>query len=471
MERISNLIEVSQRYLWASFMLLLSQMGHAQEWPEPAVLETSQYLCKEAHRREAYNTEFLQLFTTLVQGKDDWLFRTDVELGHEFGPAESALPELQRFNDALQSMGTTLIVVSQPTRGLVHRNKLPDDSYYIYDYERAAKAFSESRDRFRAAGIFTPDLTALLDEDEPDSFFFKRDHHWSPYGAQRTAQLVAEEIKQHPLYADLPKKEYTTRRIGYLRKDGSLGVAASKICGIQQNIQTVPELVTETAETDSEAVDLFSDDGEPMVAIVGTSNTKGSVNYNFAGYLQEYLSVDILNEAMAGGSFNGALDQYLPSPLFQDSPPVFLIWEVPVYHQLSNEAFYRQMIPAVYNGCEQQKTVLQRKVKLKPGNNQLFHNARGGVLPLISKDYMVDLQFSDSRIYKFKTIFWYLNGKKEKVQIDRNPRVRHEGRYFIELSQKPRWAEETFLSLELDMPETLPSGTTVVAKMCQRPDL
>ena len=445
------------------------QKSYALNLPEPDILETSHQLCEEAESRVSYDTEFLKLFTTLVQGKEDWLFRTDIELSHTFGPADSALPELARFKKALNTVGTELIIVSQPTRGLIHPNKLPEDSYYKYDFEEAAKGFADSRDRIRSTGIFTPDLTPLLNEDEKNSFFFKRDHHWSPYGAQRTAKLVAEAIKQHPLYDDLSKKEFSTKRIGYLRKDGSLGVAASKICNIQQPIQTVPAYLTEEVEGEQDTLDLFSDNGVPQVTIVGTSNTKGSANYNFAGFLKEYLSVDMLNEAMAGGSFNGALDQYIPSEHFQETPPVFLIWEIPVYHQLSNEAFYRQLIPSVFGGCDNQEIVLESKVKLSPGSNEIFDNASHGVLPIVSKDYMIDFQFSDASVYKFNPVIWYLNGKKEKVSIDRNHRVKHEGRYFLELSRKPRWADQTFLSLELEMRDVIPEELEVTARMCKIP--
>lgn len=462
--RRTTVITLGLACLWGT------SISCAQALPAPDAFESALSLCPEALEKDAYNTDFLESFTTLVQGKDGWLFRSDVELGYDFGPAESALPELKRFADALRQAGTELMVVAQPTRGLVHRRQLPDDSV-SYDYDRAAKAYADALERFRSVGIATPDLTSLLNENESQGYFFKRDHHWTPYGAQRTARLVADSIQQLPLYEGLAKKTFSTQRVGYLTKDGTLGMAASKLCGVDHPIQTVPSYQTEANDNEGAALDLFSDAGEPQVTIVGTSNTKSNVNYNFTGFLQEYLSLDILNEAMAGGGFNGALEQYLPSVHFQETPPKLLIWEVPSYHLLGNETFYRQIIPAVFNGCENQRVTLQNTVSLKPGGNEIFNNASQGILPLKSRDYLLDLQISDASINKFKVFVWYLNGKKEKVSIDRNARIAHEGRHYLELSQKPQWANETFLALELEMPETLPEGVSVTARLCQRPDL
>ena len=82
-------------------------------------------LCPQAANRAAYTTRFLQSFTTLVQGKDGWLFRTDDDLRTSFGPDAEGMRSLKRLNAALQSRGVELVMVYQPSRGLMHADKLP----------------------------------------------------------------------------------------------------------------------------------------------------------------------------------------------------------------------------------------------------------------------------------------------------------------------------------------------------------
>jgi alginate biosynthesis protein AlgX len=68
-------------------------------------------LCPQAANRGAYTTGFLQSFTTLVQGKDGWLFRTDDDLRTSFGPDAEGMKSLKRLNAALKSRGVELVMV------------------------------------------------------------------------------------------------------------------------------------------------------------------------------------------------------------------------------------------------------------------------------------------------------------------------------------------------------------------------
>jgi alginate biosynthesis protein AlgX len=60
------------------------------------VVEPCCDLCPQAANRNAYTTRFLQSFTTLVQGKDGWLFRTDDDLRTTFGPDAQGISALKR---------------------------------------------------------------------------------------------------------------------------------------------------------------------------------------------------------------------------------------------------------------------------------------------------------------------------------------------------------------------------------------
>jgi len=81
-------------------------------------------LCPEAHDEKNYVSRYQQNFTTLVQAQGDWLFRTREDLRTEFDTTPEGYRRMQMLHDAFKSKGVELVVVYQPTRGLVARNKL-----------------------------------------------------------------------------------------------------------------------------------------------------------------------------------------------------------------------------------------------------------------------------------------------------------------------------------------------------------
>ena len=72
-----------------------------------------------AHDAKNYITRYQQNFTTLVQAQGDWLFRTREDLRTEFNTTPAGYRRLQQLHDAFKSKGVELVVVYQPTRGLV----------------------------------------------------------------------------------------------------------------------------------------------------------------------------------------------------------------------------------------------------------------------------------------------------------------------------------------------------------------
>jgi alginate biosynthesis protein AlgX len=264
----------------------------AQEAPH-YTLELCCKLCPAAQDLKAYNTAELARNRTLIDGQDGWLYRSDFDLRTDFTSANpDAYTHLRRFAQALRTRGTELVLVYLPTRGLVHPDALTPDQRTRYDYDTAARNYAAELDAFRAQGIQVPDLTPLLGEPlRQDAYYFKRDRHWTPSGAQRTAQLVAETVRRLPVYAELSKQTFTTERTGVLRKDGSLQQAVAQLCRFQYSSQWVPAFTTKANGITSAA---------PEITLVGTSFSAEAVNYNFRGYLQENLGVPIHNASVAG---------------------------------------------------------------------------------------------------------------------------------------------------------------------------
>lgn len=430
--------------------------------PEPKyVVEPCCQLCPRAADRSVYNTKFLESFVPLIQGKDGWLFRGD-DLRTTFGPDEDGFKELKRFRDALKKRGTDLVIVYQPTRGMLHADKLPASLRKTYNRDLATFSYALTLQRFRNAGLIAPDLTAVLRMPNDPPYFFRGDHHWTPYGSQRTARIVADAIKAMPSYRQLPKVKFTTERVGLLAKKGTIYKAATLICGNGYAEQYVDRFATSSDAGD----DLFGEQQMPEVALMGTSNS--DTPYNFAGFLSEDLGVDIYNGSVVGGRHDGALLQYLPSDEFQKRPPRIIVWEVEPNSNLSQRLFYRQVIPMVTNGCRTRPAILQRKVTLKGSMSEVLFNGGGKVLPLLGKDHVLDLQFSDPNVRQMQAVVWYTNGSKETIDFKNSPYVDSRGRFVVELRNDLDWGQRTFMSLDLHRPDVVKEGVGVTATLCAK---
>lgn len=452
----------------ATLLLAALAAGWPARAPEAApapryVVEPCCDLCSRASSPQSYNTKFLESFVTLSQGKDGWLFRSD-DLRTTFGPDADGYKELKRFARALKRRGVDLVAVYQPPRGLLHRDKLPRAMRKAYNYDLAKFSYGLTLQRFRNAGLVTPDLGQLVRTDSAQPFFFRGDHHWTPYGAQRTARVVADAIKGLPSYRGMPKSKFTTERTGILMKKGTLYKAAALICGSGYAEQYVDRYAT----SGEESSDLFGETSVPPVTLAGTSNSDSA--YNFAGFLSEYLGVDVLNASVAGGRHDGALLQYLPSDEFQKAPPKALLWEFETNHNLSQRTFYRQVIPLVSNGCRSKRPILSNRVSLRGQRNEVLFNGGGRVLPLLGKQHLIDLQFSDPSVREIEAVIWYTNGSKETLDLKYSPYVEGRGRFVFELRNEPEWAERTFMSLDLRQPDSVKSGVEISAQLCARDD-
>ena len=427
------------------------------------VVEPCCDLCPRAAQRAAYNTKFLESFTTLTQGRDGWLFRSD-DLRTTFGPDADGYAQLKRFSDALKKKGVDLVAVYQPTRGMLHKDKLPRAMQKTYSADLAKFSYQLTLERFRKIGLVTPDLTQVLRETHGQDFFFRGDHHWTPYGAERTAHVVADTIKRLPSYQGMPKMKFMTERTGVFMKKGTMYKAAMLICGPGYPEQYVDRFST-SAEGGS---DLFGETEIPPITLAGTSNSDSA--YNFAGFLSQDLGVDILNVAIAGGRHDGALLQYLPSDEFQKNTPKVLIWEFETNHNLSQRAFYRQVVPMVSNGCRTKPQLLKNNVEVRGARSEVLFNGGGKVMPLLGKRHLIDLQFSDPTVKEIEAVIWYTNGSKETLDLRYSPYVDARGRFVFELRDDAEWGDRTFMSLDLRQPESMAKASKVDAALCARDD-
>ncbi|MFK0088152.1 alginate O-acetyltransferase [Pseudomonas sp. NPDC090755] len=426
-------------------------------------------LCPEAHDASRYTTRYQQNFTTLVQAQGDWLFRTREDLRTEFDTTPAGYRRLQQLHDAFKARGVELVIVYQPTRGLVNRNMLNPADKAAFNYAKALGNYQAMLGRFSKMGYNVPDLSPLTNEqlaaaDQGKDFYFRGDQHWTPYGAERAAKIVADTVHKMPAFAGIPRREFESHKSGRMGKTGTLHNVAGQLCGTSYAVQYMDQFITEP-KGESGGGDLFGDAGNPQITLVGTSHS--GKNYNFSGFLEQYIGADVLNVAFPGGGLEGSMIQYLGSDEFQNSPPKILIWEFSPLYRLDQETIWRQMLALVDNGCEGKPALMKASTTLKPGKNELMVNGKGGVIKdLVNGRHQLDIRFEDTSVKVLQATLWYLNGRHEDVKIEKPETSDTDGRFAFQLREDEDWASQTLLAVELQGPQS--GSQKVEATLCKR---
>lgn len=426
-------------------------------------------LCPRAAEPDAYETTYMKSAMLLAAGDDGWLFRTNMDLVEDVQPIDPLIYEdLARLRRALNARGVQVVMVSSPPRGLVEARKLGKGLSSRFDFPRALDNYRKHLDRLRAAGFIVPDTATFAGEsaDNGEPFYFKRDVHWRSSGARRTAELVAAELRARGLSKNLPEKPFDTVLSGTHLTPGSISAIASRLCGGVWPSEISPTYITAAPSSDN----LFGDEGAPQVTLVGTSFSANPL-YHFAGYLQSTLKTDVLNAAVAGGSFDGALTQYLRSAAFQESPPKILIWETAYqYFGTIGRTTLRRLIPLVGNGCTAKKALKEATSKVNSGLGEpveLIYNGGDRLDATPAKDLVLDLQFDNPAVKDISVEFWYLDGSSEMLHPRYNEFTNTEGRVALELSPDGPNATLPVVSVRLRIATPLATAATVTARLCR----
>lgn len=430
-------------------------------------------ICPALQDPQQYAEGIMKSMKEVTPGKDKWLFRSEVDLSNDFFIPKEMQPEYARLMATFAARQIKVVFSVQPTRGLMHRDKILPERSFGFSYPSASRNLENFLGQLRASGALVPDIMALVRNPPKEEYFFRRDHHWTPSGAQATAKIVAAEIKRQPFYAGLAKKSYRTEAGVILPKDGTMSRALKKICGNNYGFQYVRGFQTVPAADDASA--LFEQEAAPEVVLVGTSNSAARddemKNYNFDGYLKEYLNVDILNFALAGAGQDGSLLQYLQSDSYKpDAPPKMIIWELPASYHLETSLMYRQLIPAINGGCAKSPQVLAsnklERTSLVPGQRiELLSNSGARRQVMTGRYGFLDMKLSDKSVKDFYIITYYDNGARDKAWFRREAIV-DGGQFYLELSSAAEFRNANLLSVFLEPVQPLDKPVSMDVKLC-----
>lgn len=422
-------------------------------------------LCPEVDLETSYNTAGSAM-RYLFNGEGSWLFATELDLRQNFSFTPAALAGMARLKRIFDHYGTTVVIVYTPPRALMHPDKL---SHPGYNQPQALRSYTAALQQLRDLGYVVPDYTRLI-PDTTGTFYQRRDHHWTTAGAQRTARMVADTISALPEYKDLTKTEYVTELKGLYKKYGTLATVATRVCGMSMPNQFVQAYATLPRHASTSESDLFGDTASrPEVALIGTSFSKGKVDYNFAGFMEEYLSVAIDNRAIRGGGYNGALEQIILDGMFASQPPRILIWELPGQFTMDSPSFYRLIGAELEGGCKAAGQIMGKGPVGTEEQDPLVNADKGVVLPLTARSHLLKFKFTDASVYSFFLNLTYMSGHHEKIKVERHPYVKHDGTFYFNLPEAGEFADDILYSVGLRLTQPSESKINVEVQVCDRP--
>lgn len=261
----------------------------------------------------------------VVLGKDGWLFTNQEyvvpsDLGHNL---DHQVSEILRMQALLKENGKELIVLPVPMKV---------DIYQQHARYAPSHKVTQLYERFVAA-LHAVDIDVVPIRDgfiakaQQLPLFLRQDTHWSPYGSQLAAQLLAKarpELKGTDSFysVQVGKKTRDADLLNYLRFSHELAPW----------LEPKDEIALyETLKTDSAVLDdstLFGNDDQ-LIALVGSSYSSID-DWNFSGFLKENLHRDIVTMAVEAKGPLQAMEAFLNSPQLADPDIQLVIWEYPV---------------------------------------------------------------------------------------------------------------------------------------------
>jgi alginate biosynthesis protein AlgX len=443
--------------------VFLSTMPAQAQNNDCGVEEVQALFCPAMKDETLYDKNNFDSYKMLVPGNGGWIFRSESDFRNDFSIPDDTLDDLEELSDAFKAHGTELVMLITPTRALMHSQYITDEDKKKYDLrnmDKVWKSYWNGIESIRNRGI----TVVGVERPAPETpFFYRKDHHWNPYGAQLSAKALAATIKKLPAYKDIEKIEYATREDGAYDFYGVSKKVFKRICDTRQPPERIVKKVTERKSTAEGQDDLFGDSKQPEIVLMGTSNsTMEPSQANFEGFLKEELSADIINMSVSGGGLDTAMISYLNSEAFHKNPAKIAIWEIPGYYDLSNhKKFFREAIPATYGSCESNPVVLAKDKKIE--EKTMIALEKLASRKISGSDYYLNVGFNTPMTEPVTLDLRYVKNR-DKYKFDRSGRYPSDGQFYVALQDGKK---ENLEKVVLNLPEEA-KGKTVSVMICKK---
>ncbi|MBN8521134.1 MAG: hypothetical protein J0L77_04455 [Alphaproteobacteria bacterium] len=426
------------KYLIFILSVFLSFPGYAGNYDCPALLEDKTYKDQKDLR---YTFE----------EADGWLFRTN-DFKETLSFNDLAKNHYTELNQVLKSKNIDLVVVPIPPRAMTHEAMQNRNGY---DRTKAIAAYYDLISKIRQTGIKVAEIGDFKGKTD---FFYKRDHHWTAFGAKYMAEMTARQIKSLPIYASLPKKTFKTEKTGEEEQKRKIATFVEDVCGKE----IPPEMAAVYSTYADGADDLLGDESVPDVLLVGTSHSVNDVSKgNFDGFLKEATGLDIENRAISGGGVDSALLSWLASPDYQVRQPKILIWEFPVHQNYSSPKLFHQLIPAIYGDCVD-KPYLSADGTFDKRTVQIFSHI--SEKKINAENTHLVFKVPETKKRKFKAFFEFEDGSVKEFEFRRSKVDERHGTYFYRFTKEDMVVPVK--NLKIEMQEDVTGSATV--RVCRR---
>jgi alginate biosynthesis protein AlgX len=361
---------------------------------------------------------------------------------------------LERFFEALKAEGIQLIAVPLPTAPMTVPEELAtaDLGDLDYDLDTALRGYRDFQAWLESLGVHVVDpLKITLEPGRQERFYLQRDMHWTPEATRDVAALVAEEVRQDPAYASLPKIEFHTRHRRVIPKEmgGFMAGKVHRICETSYPDEDYQSWMTRPVKKGSQG--LLDDIPPASIVLAGTSYCEPM--YNFDGFISQELGLDVLAVHTTGGRLFSSLFVYLHSEEYQAARPRYIVWEFP-WHTIfmhkngpvpnpSTLHIYRQLVPAIHGSCE--TPVHRSSAVLQTGVVQLLEP---DTEVLGDGEYYLHMKTTDLAPGKLTVRAHYQDGRVEETEFGQYDRIDTKGRYFMELDPASSVVQVELLATE-----------------------
>lgn len=273
-----------------------------------------------------------------------WIIGND-QLKGDFAVSSEASALLRHIVAEFESRGIELAVLAAPPRPLFAPTDARTAAGVPTDFEAGAlqDGFSAYIGALNAIGISAPDLSSLAEGDSADAYYFKRDTHWTPFGAATSAALLAEALDGGPASTSLSDVAFSSE---YSEK-GSLSAVVEKVCGARPAVETM--VAAEFAQPGSAASLLSDAPAGSSYALVGTSFSDRYQRdaYRVADALAHVLQAPVENYSVTGGGMAGAMEAFIRSGALASGAYKAVVWESPYTAPLNDVSQLRQILGAL----------------------------------------------------------------------------------------------------------------------------
>lgn len=358
------------------------------------------------------------------EGLDGYLFSAKSEFR---ATGELDIDPLVRLSEALAGKGTKLVYLVLPDRALVYPQALSAETMARFNFDTgvAEATYFQLLASLEAKGIIAPDmLTPLRAAALEHQVYFKRDTHWTSYGAQAAGVALAAALRSDAAFPN-SGLAFQTTELPTEEQAGSYATIVQELCGKSYDAEEVVLYQTEPVV----AADLLGSAAPAQLAVAGTSfsYSQGGDHFNFVGALSEASGEDVVNFAVSGGGNFSSMTNFLGSDFFRQTPPSYLVWEQGRGIKLVSNQISRQMIATASGPCEGPSVTLPAK--------QGASAAIGSSAALVGPDNYLMLSYDDVEVGRHTVELGYGDGGTESLILDKGARADLNGRYFVEVSR------------------------------------